>query len=356
MRSSAKKTRAVASRSDSRRRRPRWERWSDEELLELKLKELRVDVLGSFMRRAVRHLFTDLDRQGIQFRPHFWASTEWFSPAGIPGIAVPFYLCHPRLMLLEKRQTLEVEGGSQATCLQILRHETGHALDTAYRLSRRAHWRELFGRASKRYPDEYSPRPYSRHYVLHLDNWYAQSHPSEDFAETFAVWLRPGSRWRSRYQGWPALKKLEYVDTLMAGICDRKPLVTTRSRHEPLSELEETLGEHYRKKRARYAAPRREVYDQALRRLFSDAPRHRDRQAASAFLRAHRVELRRRVAEWTGEHTYTIDLVLGEMIKRCRELGLRLGQSQRETTMDAALFLTAQTMQYLSGRRSRVAL
>ena len=26
---------------------------------------------------------------------------------------------------------------------------------------------------------------------MHLDPWYAQSHPDEDFAETFAVWLTP---------------------------------------------------------------------------------------------------------------------------------------------------------------------
>ncbi len=349
----------MTARKDSssrQRRRPRWERWSDEELLELRLCDLQVDLGGAFLRRGIKRLLHELAGRGIAFRPHFWVSTEWFSPHGIPGVAVPFYLCHPRLMLLEKRQMLDVEGGSSQTCLRILRHEAGHALDTAYRLSRRGRWRELFGRASQRYPDEYSPRAYSKRFVLHLDYWYAQSHPSEDFAETFAVWLRPGSRWRSRYQGWPALKKLEYVDELMQEIAAKKPLVTTRQAHEPLSSLTQTLAQHYKKKRARYETDHPEVYDQALRRLFSDAPRHRSRQSASAFLRSHRTELRRRVAEWTGEYTYTVDLVLGEMIKRCRELDLHLGQSERETTVDAALMLTAQTMQYLSGRHARVAL
>ena len=59
--------------------------------------------------------------------------------------------------------------------------------------------------------------------MLNLANWYAQSHPIEDFAETFAVWLRPGSRWRSRYADWPALRKLEYVDALMQEV-DEQPL------------------------------------------------------------------------------------------------------------------------------------
>jgi hypothetical protein len=342
--------------SKSERREPRWARWSDERLLRLRLCDLGVDLRGRFVQKNIRELLTELEERGLGFQPHFWVSTEWFSPAGIPGVAIPFYLCHPRLALLEKRQMLDVEGGSRRSCLRILRHEAGHALDTAFRLSRRRRWRELFGSPSRRYPEEYSPRAYSKRYVLHLDYWYAQSHPSEDFAETFAVWLSPGSRWPSRYQGWPALKKLEYVDELMREIAGKKPLVKTRQLHEPVAELEQTLGEHYDEKRARYETDHPEVYDQALRRLVTDSSRARSRQAASAFLRRNRVELRQRVAEWTGEYTYTIDLVLAEMIKRCRELELRLHQSESETKVDAALLLTAQTMQYLSGRHTRVAL
>src|SRR5690606_6795849 len=138
----------------------------------------------------------ELERRHIKLRPHVWLAEEWFAADGVPGIAIPFYLAHPRLIKLEQRQMLEVEGGTRDECMRILRHEAGHALDTAYRIRRRKQWREVFGPASKKYPEYYHAKPYSKNYVLHLDSWYAQSHPSEDFAETFAVWLKPDSRWR----------------------------------------------------------------------------------------------------------------------------------------------------------------
>src|SRR6266567_3408508 len=100
-------------------------------------------------------------------------------------------------MKLERKQMLEVEGGTDTECLRILRHEAGHALDTAFRLHFRRQWRELFGSFAQRYPDFYKPKPKSRNYVLHLRAWYAQAHPAEDFAETFAVWLQPRSRCES---------------------------------------------------------------------------------------------------------------------------------------------------------------
>ena len=189
---------------------------SDERLLDMRIRDLPVRIEGSFLEDRVRRLHSELEERGIRFKPHVWLAHEWFTPDGVPGIAVPFYLSHPRLMKLERKQMLEVEGGSDAECMRILRHEAGHALDNAYRLHFRRRWRELFGSFREPYPQSYKPRPGSRNYVLHLNAWYAQAHPAEDFAETFAVWLTPASRWRVRYHGWPALRKLQYVNDLMA--------------------------------------------------------------------------------------------------------------------------------------------
>jgi hypothetical protein len=347
----------VMSRRSPRKgaRKLRFARYSDEELLELRLSELHVDLEGTFIRSAIDELKAELAEREIVLEPTFWVSEEWFSPDGIPGIAVPFYLCHPRLMRLEKRQMFEVEGGSRDWCLRILRHEAGHTVDTAYRLSRRKQFRKLFGNDSKKYPDEYSPKAYSKRHVLHLDSWYAQSHPAEDFAETFAVWLKPGSRWRARYEGWPALKKLEYVDELMREIRGKQPLVTSQATVDPIGKLKKTLREHYRAKRSRYETEQSRVYDGYLWRLFSHSPRGRG-QSAAAFLKQHRAELRRRVADWTGEYQYTVDQVLQEMMVRCRELDLRVAGSRNETLLNTLLLLTAQTMQLLRGRHRRVAL
>jgi hypothetical protein len=259
-------------------------------------------------------------------------------------------------MKLERRQMLEVEGGRKRACMRILRHEVGHAIDHAYCLHRRRKWQKFFGKSSMPYPDLYMPKPYSRRYVLHLDNWYAQSHPDEDFAETFAVWLQPRAVWRKRYQGWHALKKLEYVDELMAEIAGQPPKVRSHARVEPISRIRKTLREYYEEKRTRYGEHFPDFYDRDLMKLFSNRAEDRHLESAAAFIRRNRSEVRRMVSRWTGEYQYTLDLVLKEMIGRCRELGLRAAGSADQLKTDFAILLTIQTMNYLHSGRHRLAM
>jgi len=333
-----------------------WPTWPDERLLDVRLCDLPISIEGSVVEGQIQQLLAELDAQHLLFRPHFWLSDEWFTPDGIPGTAVPFYLVHPRLAKLELNQMLEVEGGTHEWAMQILRHEAGHAIENAYRIRRRRRRQELFGKSSKPYPDYYAPKPYSKSYVLHLDMWYAQSHPDEDFAETFAVWMTPGSLWRERYVGWPALKKLEYVDTLMRELAGRPPLVPPQVPLDPLSSLQKTLRQHYKVKREHYGVAQPTFYDRDLRRLFSDAPEFKSNRTAASFLNRFRKEVRRKVAGWTGEYQYRIDQVLEAMISRCRELNLRLAVSEEQAKLDFTIFLTVQTMNYLHSGRHRVAL
>jgi hypothetical protein len=259
-------------------------------------------------------------------------------------------------MRLEKTQMLEVEGGTPDWCLQILRHEAAHAIDNAYDLRKRRKRIQVFGSPSVPYPDFYLPRPYSKSFVLHLDSWYAQSHPDEDFAETFAVWLTPDSDWRARYADWPALRKLEYMDELMREIAGRPAVVATRRRVEPVERLRMTLRRHYERKRSHYGVDYPDFYDRDLRRLFSSAPEHRKNRKASRFIQHVRRDTRRLVAEWTGSYQYTIDRVLADMIERADELDLRLKYPEDRTTLDFTILLTVQTLNYLHSGRHRVAL
>jgi hypothetical protein len=228
----------------------------------------------------------------------------------------------------------------------------------AYGLARRRTWQRMFGPSSQRYPRYYRPNPASRNFVQHLRLWYAQSHPDEDFAETFAVWLRPRSNWRTRYAGWPALKKLEYVDELMGEIGNIRPELRRGELVDPLSKLNETLGEHYRKKQALYAFDAPKTYDRDLHRIFSADPKHRRSEAASSFLRRHRASVRRLVSRWTGEYQLTLDAVLDGMIARCRELNLRAVGPEHKLVTDFTVLLTAKTMHALFGpsRRRWIAL
>jgi hypothetical protein len=333
-----------------------WADLPDEDLLDIRFCDLGLAIEGSWLEARIGHLHDELAARALVFRPHYWLSSEWFTPDGVGGIAIPFYLAHPRLMRLEKSQMLEVEGGTPEWCLQILRHEAGHAFDNAYDLRRLRRRVRLFGKPSTPYPEFYFPRPYSKSFVLHLDSWYAQSHPDEDFAETFALWLTPDSQWRERYQDWPAIRKLEYVDEIMHEIAGRPPRVTTRRRVEPLERLRSTLRKHYATKRAHYGLEHPDFYDRDLRRLFSDAPEHRRNPKASRFIHRIRRDVRRLVAEWAGSYQYTIDQVIEGMIARCNEMNLRLKYPEDRTKLDFTLLLTVQTMNYLHSGRHRVAL
>jgi hypothetical protein len=333
-----------------------WAAWDDEALLDLRLCDLDVRIEGSGLEERIAELGAELEAKGIRFRPHFWLADEWFSPDGVPGIGIPFYLAHPRLRRLELTQMLEVEGGTREWCMMILRHEAGHAVENAYRLRRRPKRQELFGRTSQAYPESYAPKPHSRSFVQHLDSWYAQSHPDEDFAETFAIWLTPGSDWRERYQGWPALRKLEYVDHLMRTIALRPPAVATRRTPFSLASLRRTLRVHYRRKRRHYRVDSRDLHERDLRALFSDAPEHAANPPAARFLARIRREARRRVQRWTGERLYVIDQVLEDMVERCRDLGLRLRGPEEEARLEFTTLLTARTMTHIRLGRHRVPL
>jgi hypothetical protein len=314
--------------------------------LDVRLCDLGLEIAGSRIVEPVAKISRELEARDLRVRPHFWLSEEWFSPDGVPGVAVPFYLAHPRLMRLEHKHMLEVEGGTRAGCLRILRHEVGHAVHHAFALHRRKRWQQLFGSSSRAYPDHYRPNPASRRHVLHLDYWYAQAHPDEDFAETFAVWLTPGSRWRRRYEGWPALRKLEYVDELMADLAGRTPRVRSRRRVEPLSQVRKTLRQYYDEKRERFGALTSNIYDEDLRRVFSDGGARRGATAAS-FLRKNRAEIRRMVSKGTGKREYALDVVLGDMMKRCKELGLRAVEPSPQLRIDLAILLAARSVEYV---------
>lgn len=346
----------MPQRSPRRSSRPWWAHLSDEELLQVRFCDLRLRITGSSVERHVERLYAELADRGIGLRPHCWVAEEWFSPDGVPGIAVPFYLLHPRLRRLERRLMREVDGGNVNWMMRILRHEAGHAVDTAFRLRRRGGYRRVFGSPTLPYPEEYRPRPGSRRYVQHLGLWYAQSHPTEDFAETFAVWLQPLSRWRSAYADWPALAKLECVDSLMAGIRGRPAPVRSRAHVEPLVRDRRTLAEYYAARIAWYhrdsRSPRRE---RLLARNLCAAPARRGQRSAAQLLRHLKRRLRRRVAADLGASEYEVHQVLRWLIALCETRGLYLRGDQRAAAARLERLATALLADFHRTRGPRVA-
>ena len=340
----------------SRNRTVALQRLSDDQLLKLRFCDLKLRIQGTELAGAIERLYRELSMRGIRFRPHCWLAQEWFSPDGIPGIAIPFYLAHKRLISLERRFMREVEGGNRNWLMRILRHEAGHCIDTAYRLRRLKSWRAAFGPASLPYPDTYRPRPGSRRFVQHLGAWYAQAHPTEDFAETFAVWLKPNSPWRREYVGWPAYAKLQYIDQLAQDIGALKPAIANRSTIEDVTHETGTLREHYEQKLARYRLPRRSGADELLLKVFTTAPRDRAAPKAASVLREMRAPLRLQIQRSGAFSEYLVHQVLRLMIVRCEALNLYVRGSRRELRAELLWVVARLAESYEERKLPRVAL
>lgn len=323
---------------------------TDAEILKLRFKNIELLVSGTEVENRVKQLHSELEAKGLQFRPQIFLGDEWFSPEGMNAISVPFYLSNTRLKNLEKTLMLEVEGGDPEHFMKLLRHEAGHCFDHCYKFSKRKKWSQVFGSPSVEYqPERYRPQPYSKSYVKYLERWYAQAHPDEDFAETFAVWLDPNRDWKKEYQSWPAaLAKLQYVDKLAS---ESSKLKNTSEKGRPpsaVAHMTSTLETYYQKRRRENADEYPDFYDSDLKKIFGGETSLPKRDfSAERFMNRHRKAIVATVAWATSERKFTIDALVKRLSERCGKLELRLGTSETQTTMEVASFLTSLVKNYL---------
>ncbi len=324
-----------------------WESLKDEDLLKIRFCDLGIRIEGSEVEPRVQKLMSALDARGLSLRPTLYFADEWLSPTGVPAIGIPFYLAHPRLKQIEMRQMLEVEGGTPEWCDKLLFHECGHAFDHAYRFSSRRTWRTAFGDPATDYhPETYRPRPYSKAFVRHLPNWYAQAHPDEDFAETFAVWLALSQdEWRTHYEGWRALEKLEYVDKLMRQAARTAPRVTRGRLVAETSKSKRTLLWHYKAKRKLWEADYPDFYDADLRKIFGELTP--GDEPAARFMRRYRRAIVTSTVTWTGESKYTVDGLAAKLIVRADALNLGTPSDESALLLDIGSYLATLVTNYL---------
>jgi len=321
-----------------------WER-ERRSLLDQRISELGLSVRGSLVEKYVDRLYAELDGKGLGFHPPVYLSDEWGCPDGIPLIGVPFYLADQRLARIEEELAVEVE--SEVDVMRYLRHEAGHAFNYAYRLYDLPDWRRIFGPYSRPYRDRFRANPFSRNYVRHILGWYAQKHPDEDFAETFAVWLTPGRDWRTEYAGWPALAKLEYVDRVMQDVGDHLPDAPSPEDDDlPVESMKYTLAEHYRSLDEQLPLDDDRHFDGDLRTLFGSAEDAPEGESAAEFVRRHRREIVSRIAYWTGESTITVRAFVDFLIQRSAALELRVRGLEASTLIELTAFGTAVMMNY----------
>jgi hypothetical protein len=300
-----------------------WKTFDNNQLLQVRIKDLGLKITDSPLEPMIHHLYEELAAKQISFRPPFYLADEWLCPDKDPIIGIPFWLAHPRLKSLEVEMMYEAEGGTQNSCMKLLRHECGHAINYAYKLYTRTRWRELFGQFSTTYSDSYQYQPYSKRFVVHLDDHYAQSHPDEDFAETFAVWLAPENQWQKKYAKWPAIKKLLYIDTLMKKIASHPPLVTAHpSPPWAASRMRSTLWAYYERKQNQLGREFKGYYDDSLKVLFSSEPKNEQYFKAAKILRKHKRLIVNNLATWSGHRKFDLHKLVNRIIARCDVLDL----------------------------------
>ena len=229
--------------------------------------------------------------------------------------------------------------------MKYLRHECGHALNYAYLLYKEPEWESFFGSFSKPYKDNYRTLPFDNRFVRHSPGWYAQKHPDEDFAETFAVWLAPDSRWREIYNGTSALPKLQYIDTLMQQLGKKLAGVTGGELDRPLDALDITLGAwcrmRQREGRRKIALP--DVINEDLRRLF---PGTTGKPVTGIFQSKSR-QIVRDVHNWTGVNRNLLSSLVHELSKRVETLELKIEPDKNtECIVNLTAFVTTLAMNY----------
>jgi hypothetical protein len=302
-------------------------RFHESTLWSTPIRDLGLTIEGTRLEPILAEFKAELAAAALtRVRPRFYLSTEWGVPFGTVAIAIPFYLAHPDLTALHVERVGHVEGFDRADILRYLRHEMGHVVNYAYRLYDEEEWVKQFGSITQPYSEEYRPEPFSRRYVRHRPGWYAQKHPDEDWAETFAVWMTPGLDWRRQYGGWPvAAAKLAYCEREMAAIHDREPLVTAAELDEDVGEIEYSLDQYYRDD----PSGRDELppgLDGALLAIFEDlgdgegVPPDEPLAPAAALFRRLEPELLANVFRWTGHFPERTRVLLRYLADRSAQL------------------------------------
>ena len=317
-----------------------------DEILNQPIKDLGLKIEGSPLERFVQQLHRELESKKLaKFRPAVYLTDEWGCPSGEPVIGIPFYLAHPALAQLEK-ETNDLEDTREI--MMYLRHEAGHAFNYAYKLHRTPEWKQLFGPFRRPYHDNYRPVLFSRNYVRYLPGWYAQKHPDEDFAETFAVWLTPRSAWRKRYKGWGAMAKLLYMDRIARELANTDPLRRRAETDVTVNDMEMTVADFYHRNGQEVQIGDL-LMDNDLRDIFDASKRRKNVKPAQQFLQQQRKTVVDKVAYWTGAQRPLVKKLVESIEKRLGELNLFADlQREPEHLIQITVYATALAINYVA--------
>ena len=315
-------------------------------LLQARIKDLKLHLSATPLERHIQQLYGELEVRGVSLRPQCYLSDQWGCPSGVPVIGIPFYLADPNLHSIEA----ELGGGaeSERDIMMYLRHEAGHTFNYAYRLYETEEWQKLFGDYSAPYHDDFKPQPFSRKYVVHISGWYAQEHADEGIVKGEEEFMRAGLDWERRYKGWGALKKLQYVQSIVERLGRQAPEVVLEERDLDVDQMEETVLDHYRQRRLseRIDVQLGEHLDQDLMNLFE--PSEIAPVPADTLVRAEKQAVIHAVTQYAGVSQGLVSSVLDHLLERTSALELTVyREKSRDYTTKLTSLVTALAMNYL---------
>ena len=332
-----------------------WTHFSDELLLETPISKLGLSLKNNPLRGLLKKLSKELEAKGIPLKPKAYLSDDWFCADGTTTFAIPFTLLHPRLKKLEELYVGEMEGGNDEWFMKLARHEMGHVLDNAYNLRNSTKRTLLFGNSDRPYPETYDYKPYSKSYVRHIEDGYAQSHPDEDWAETFAVWLTPSLNWENQYNGWPALKKLKFVNNAFKKkVINKVPFLKNEEMPHKLEDMTLTLREYLEQKKARLFPKRNHTLPKTKRPIFLKKNQSNKLPLASTVIKDNKEFISQVIKRETDQYLYRVNRALDLFMVDCDRLKWTIHPTATKRPKYLAKILATQVNKIIQGGHHRI--
>lgn len=296
-----------------------------------------LQIKNSPLERLIKEILQEIRRKNLLMTPEFYLSDEFGCVQNTATIGIPFYLAHPDLQELDRlvgsqKGQILTEGHIKS----ILRHECGHAFFYTYEVYKKNKALKIFGDFDSRSISLQNIVPDSDDYVDYLARCgtasagYSQTHPEEDFADTFGACVDPNFK-KTSVQGM-AVKKLDYAKDLMQKYAGKNISGLAHEFHKPASEIKETLESFFRRRFGPFDIKyfRREATGYAdlhLKRVFSShAPLDRNHISAARFLEKNKKWFIERSRSWTKKPALTEQLVL-KSIERAKVLRMTLAKA-----------------------------
>jgi hypothetical protein len=167
------------------------------------------------------------------------------------------------------------------------------------------------------------------------------------------VWLTPRSNWRVRYKGWPAFRKLRYVDAVVRRVRDQEPVVPSEILDVTVEDMKLTVEQFYRRWARRNGAAVNVALEADLADIFIAGGRRRKNvRPAADLVEEQRLPLTDKITYWTGVKRPVVRALVERMIRTCRERNLVVDTTRETASMvELTVYGTTLAMNYLTRGR-----